>query len=285
MNKNVFFIIILIILVIAAVSISYGYSLIKTSSKASPFYSVSNSAELFNVTEHYVNLTTHFTVNYSGTADIMFSRDSINVTLDVPVVMSFQKSGKLGLFELYANLTKAYNFFSVFTGSQKEQNYISAVLLYNGSGIIACSNITGQPVQNCTFNNSKTIINTVKNDLAEMLFRSYANYLFDAGTLLNSNNSSFPVKFKGTESYNSKTCSVFNMNFSSSTAEESGNACFSDNTGMPVSLDFTVSGYTSSSSNTAITGSYKVTLTINSNPISYSNISIDSTDAVKYLKD
>lgn len=282
--KKAVFIVILIVLVIAVVSISYGYSHIKINSKASPFYSVSNSAELLNASDHYVNLTNHFTINYSGTADIMFSRDSINVTLTVPIKMSFQKSGKLGLFKLYANLTKAYNFFSVFTGSPQEQNYISAALLYNGSGIIACSNITGETYQGCTFNSSKTVITTVKDDLEDALFRSYANYLFDTGVLLNLGNSSFPVKFKGTESYNGGICSIFDMNFSSSTANSNGDACFSDSTGMPVSLDFTVNGYLSSSSNTAITGSYKVLLTVNSDPISYSNVSIDANDAAKYLQ-
>lgn len=283
MNKNIL-IVIVIVLVILVVSISYTYNLIKPSSIISPFSSVSNSLQLFNVTGHYANLTNHFTINYSGNANIIFSKDAINVTLNVPLKMSFQKSGKLGLFRLYVNLTKAYNFFSAFTGAQKEQNYISAVLLYNGSGIISCSNITGQPVQNCTFNDSKAVINTIKNDLSAILFRSYANYLFDTGILLSSGNSSFPVKFKGTESYNGGICSVFDVNLSSSTAEESGNACFSDSVGMPVLLQFTVEGYISSSSNTAITGSYKLVLTVNSNPVSYSNISINANDPGEYLQ-
>lgn len=283
MNKMLF-IAILIVLVIVIVSVYYEHSLIKTSSNTSPFHSAANSAELLNDSEHYVNLTNHFTINYSGTADIMFFRDSINVTLSVPLEMSFQKSGRLGLFKLYANLTKAYDFFSAFTGSPKEQNYISAVLLYNGSGIIECSNITGETYQGCTFNSSKAIITTVKDDLEGVLFRSYANYLFDTGILLNLGNSSFPVKFKGTESYNGGTCSIFDMNFSSSTADGSGNACFSDSIGMPVSLDFTVNGYLSSSSDTAITGSYTVIFTVNSNPISYSNVSIYANDAAKYMQ-
>jgi len=283
MNKTVF-IAILVVLVIAFISISYVNSLVKPSSNKMQFYSVSNSAELLNESEHYVNLTNHFTINYSGTANIMFSRDSINVTLTVPIKMSFQKSGRLGLFRLYANLTKAYNFFSVFTGSPKEQNYVSAVLLYNGSGIIACSNITEEIPQNCTFNSSKTVINTVKEDLEEVVLKSYASYLFDTGVLLNLGNSSFPVKFKGTESYNSGTCSIFGINFSSSTAEGSGNICFSDSVGMPVSFQFAVRGYIQSSSNTGITGSYTVIFTVNSNPISYSNVPIDSNDAAKYLQ-
>ena len=283
MKKSIL-IAVLIVIIIAAVFILYYYNTSRISSKVSPFSAVSDSAELLNVTEHYVNSTSHFAINYSGTADIMFSRDSINVTLNVPVEMSLQKSGKLGLFELYANLTKAYNFFSAFTGSQKEQNYISVVLLYNGSGIIACSNITGEISQNCTFNSSKTVINTVKDDLEYTLFRSYANSLFDTGAILNLGNSSFPVKFKGIQNYNSNVCSVFDINFSSSNVNGNGNACFSDSVGMPVSLDFTVSGYTSSSSNTAITGNYKVIFTVNSNPISYSNVSIVGDNTARYLK-
>ncbi|MCL4376655.1 hypothetical protein M1558_04175 [Candidatus Parvarchaeota archaeon] len=283
MKKSIL-IAVLIVIIIAAGFILYYYNTSRISSKANPFYSVSNSAELLNVTEHYVNSTNHFTINYSGTADIIFSRDLINVTLNVPVEMSFQKSGKLGLFQLYANLTKAYNFFSAFTGSPKEQNYISAVLLYNGSGIIACSNITGEIPQNCTFNSSKNVIDTIKNDLDYTVFRSYANYLFDTGSILNLGNSSFPVKFKGTESYNGNTCSIFDMNFSSSTANVNGNACFSDSVGMPVSLDFTVNGYTASNSGTAITGNYEVIFTVNSGPISYSNVSIAANDAERYLK-
>ena len=283
MKKSIL-IAVLIVIIIAAVFILYYYNTSRISSKANPFYSVSNSAELLNVSEHYINITNHFAINYSGTADIMFSRDSINVTLNVPVEMSFQKSGKLGLFQLYANLTKAYNFFSAFTGAQKEQNYISAVLLYNGSGIIECSNITGEIPQNCTFNSSKNVIDTIKDDLEYALFRSYANSLFNTGALLNLGNSSFPVKFKGTKSYNSNTCSIFDMNFSSSTANGNGNACFSSSVGMPVSLDFTVNGYISSSSSTAITGNYKVIFIVNSNPISYSNVSIAADNPAGYLK-
>ncbi len=282
MKKSIF-ILALAVIIIAAAFISY-YNTSRVISKSSPFYSVSNSAELLNVTDHYVNLTDQFTINYSGTVDILFSRDSINITLNVPVEMSFQKSRNIALFNLYANLTKAYNFFSAFTGSQEKQNYISLVLLYNGSGIIACSNITGEPPQNCTFNSSKTVINTVKNDLEEALFRSYANYLFDTGAILNLGNSSFPVKFKETENYNGNVCSVFDINFSSSNVNGNGNMCFSDSVGMPVSLDFTVNGYTAGNSDTAITGSYRVILTVNSNSISYSNVSIVPNDAPKYLK-
>ena len=282
MKKSIF-ILALAVIIIAAAFISY-YNTSRVTSKSSPFYSVSNSAELLNVTDHYVNLTDQFTINYSGTVDILFSRDSINITLNVPVEMSFQKSRNIALFNLYANLTKAYNFFSAFTGSQEKQNYISLVLLYNGSGIIACSNITGEPPQNCTFNSSKTVINTVKNDLEEALFRSYANYLFDTGAILNLGNSSFPVKFKETENYNGNVCSVFDINFSSSNVNGNGNMCFSDSVGMPVSLDFTVNGYTAGNSDTAITGSYRVILTVNSNSISYSNVSIVPNDAPKYLK-
>lgn len=282
MKKSIFILALAVIIIVAAF-ISY-YNTSRVISKSSPFYSVSNSAELLNVTDHYVNLTDQFTINYSGTVDILFSRDSINITLNVPVEMSFQKSRNIALFNLYANLTKAYNFFSAFTGSQEKQNYISLVLLYNGSGIIACSNITGEPPQNCTFNSSKTVINTVKNDLEEALFRSYANYLFDTGAILNLGNSSFPVKFKETENYNGNVCSVFDINFSSSNVNGNGNMCFSDSVGMPVSLDFTVNGYTASNSGTAITGSYRVILTVNSNSISYSNVSIVPNDAPKYLK-
>jgi len=282
MKKSIF-ILALAVIIIAAAFISY-YNTSRVISKSSPFYSVSNSAELLNVTDHYVNLTDQFTINYSGTVDILFSRDSINITLNVPVEMSFQKSRNIALFNLYANLTKAYNFFSAFTGSQEKQNYISLVLLYNGSGIIACSNITGEPPQNCTFNSSKTVINTVKNDLEEALFRSYANYLFDTGAILNLGNSSFPVKFKETENYNGNVCSVFDINFSSSNVNGNGNMCFSDSVGMPVSLDFTVNGYTAGNSDTAITGRYRVILTVNSNSISYSNVSIVPNDAPKYLK-
>ena len=282
MKKSIF-ILALAVIIIAAAFISY-YNTSRVISKSSPFYSVSNSAELLNVTDHYVNLTDQFKINYSGTVDIIFSRDLINVTLNLPVEMSFQKSRNIALFNLYANLTKAYNFFSAFTGSQEKQNYISLVLLYNGSGIIACSNITGEPPQNCTFNSSKTVINTVKNDLEEALFRSYANYLFDTGAILNLGNSSFPVKFNETENYNGNVCSVFDINFSSSNVNGNGNACFSDSVGMPVSLDFTVNGYTAGNSDTAITGSYRVILTVNSNSISYSNVSIVPNDAPKYLK-
>ena len=53
---------------------------------------------------------------------------------------------------------------------------------------------------------------------------------------------------------------------------------------MPVSLDFTLNGYTSSSSSTAITSNYKVIFKVNSNPISYSNISIAADNAAGYLK-
>ncbi len=283
MNKIVF-IAVLLVLAIAVISIFYINNLIKPSGNAAQFYSVTNSAELLNATEHYVNLTNHFTINYSGTADIMFSKDSINVTLAVPIKMSFQKSSGLGLFKLYANLTKAYNFFSAFTGSPKEQNYISAVFLYNGSGIIACSNITGETYRNCTFNSSKAVISTVKDDLEDVALKSYANHLFDTSVLLNLGNSSFPVKFKGTESYSGGTCSIFDMNFSSSTAEGSGKICFSDSVGMPVSLQFAIQGYIQSGSNAAITGSYTVIFTANSNPISYSNASIDADNAAKYLQ-
>jgi hypothetical protein len=275
MKKSII-IAVLVVIIILVAFITYYYNITKINNKASPFYTVSNSAELLNVTEHYVNITNHFTINYSGTADIIFSKDSINVTLNVPIDMSFQKSGKLGLFQLYANLTKAYNFFSAFTGAQKEQNYMSVVLLYNSSGIIECSNITGEMPQNCTFNNSKTVIDTIKNDLEYALFRSYANSLFDTGVILNLGNSSFPVKFIGTESYNGNTCSIFDINFSSSNADGSGNLCFS--------LDFTLNGYTSSSSSTAITSNYKVIFKVNSNPISYSNISIAADNAAGYLK-
>ncbi len=283
MKKSII-IAVLVVIIILVAFITYYYNITKINNKASPFYTVSNSTELLNVTEHYVNITNHFTINYSGTADIIFSKDSINVTLNVPIDMSFQKSGKLGLFQLYANLTKAYNFFSAFTGAQKEQNYMSVVLLYNSSGIIECSNITGEMPQNCTFNNSKTVIDTIKNDLEYALFRSYANSLFDTGVILNLGNSSFPVKFIGTESYNGNTCSIFDINFSSSNADGSGNLCFSDSVGMPVSLDFTLNGYTSSSSSTAITSNYKVIFKVNSNPISYSNISIAADNAAGYLK-
>lgn len=283
MKKSII-IAVLVVIIILVAFITYYYNITKINNKASPFYTVSNSAELLNVTEHYVNSKNQFTINYSGTADIIFSKDSINVTLNVPIDMSFQKSGKLGLFQLYANLTKAYNFFSAFTGAQKEQNYMSVVLLYNSSGIIECSNITGEMPQNCTFNNSKTVIDTIKNDLEYALFRSYANSLFDTGVILNLGNSSFPVKFIGTESYNGNTCSIFDINFSSSNADGSGNLCFSDSVGMPVSLDFTLNGYTSSSSSTAITSNYKVIFKVNSNPISYSNISIAADNAAGYLK-
>ncbi|MCL4362452.1 hypothetical protein M1585_03165, partial [Candidatus Parvarchaeota archaeon] len=61
MNKTVF-IAILVVLVIAFISISYVNSLVKPSSNKMQFYSVSNSAELLNESEHYVNLTNHFTI-------------------------------------------------------------------------------------------------------------------------------------------------------------------------------------------------------------------------------
>ena len=80
------------------------------------------------------------------------------------------------------------------------------------------------------------------------------------------------------------TCSIFDINFSSSNVNGNGNVCFSDSVGMPVSLDFTVNGYTCGYSDTAITGSYKVILTVNSNSISYSNISIVADNAAGYLK-
>ena len=98
MKKSII-IAVLVVIIIPVAFITYYYNITKINNKASPFYTVSNSTELLNVTEHYVNSKNQFTINYSGTADIIFSKDSINVTLNVPIDMSFQKSGKLGLFD------------------------------------------------------------------------------------------------------------------------------------------------------------------------------------------